>query len=145
MARRCRIGCLVAWVALGATARDAAATDGAAFRLYEVTTQTGMPHLEENLRHATVTATRCIDRRDLSRQFWMLDDVSLQDCRLVKEVESEEASTYALQCEGGHGATGDARWELASDKLVGTLHVRLGGKNMTFYQRIVATPIGACR
>jgi hypothetical protein len=114
-------------------------------RLYEVTTQTGMPHLDENLRHAAVTQQRCIDWRDLSRQFWMLDDVSLQNCKLVKATESESAATYALQCDGGHGATGAAQWQRTPEQLVGTLNVRLGGKNMTFYQRVVATPVGPCR
>ncbi|WP_280151424.1 hypothetical protein [Piscinibacter sp. XHJ-5] len=103
-----------------------------------------MPHLDENLRYATVTVTRCIDPRDLSREFWMLHDVSLQGCRLVKSFESQDAATYALQCDGGRATTGDAQWQFAPEKLVGMLHVRLGGKNMTFYQRIVATPIGSC-
>lgn len=144
MDRRHRIGCVATWLVLVGMPPGANATDAAASRLYEVTTQTSMPHLDENLRYATVTEKRCIDRRDLSRQFWMLGDVSLQDCSLVKALESEHASTYALKCDGGHGTTGDAQWQLASDKLVGTLNVRLGGKNMTFYQRVVATPIGAC-
>jgi hypothetical protein len=113
-------------------------------RLYEVTTETGMPHLETSLRYATVTHSRCLDLRDLSRAFWMLEDVSLQDCRLVKSGESADAATYLLQCHGGHGTTGRAAWQLGPGAIAGTLDVRLGGKNMTFFQRITARPIGGC-
>lgn len=113
-------------------------------RLYEVTTETGMPHLEENLRYAMRTEKRCLNTQDLSGEFWMLNEVSLQDCRLVKTTESADAAAYLLQCVGGHGTTGGATWQLGQDAIAGTLDVRLGGKNMTFYQRITAKPVGAC-
>ena len=113
-------------------------------RLYEVTTLTGMPNLEENLRYATVTERRCVDPQDLSSQFWMLDDVSLQDCKLVKTTQSATEATYRLQCSGGHGTTGQALWVLRAEAISGTLDVRLGGKNMTFWQRISARPLGPC-
>ena len=114
-------------------------------RLYEVITETGMPHLEENLRYATRIERTCMKPRDLSTAFWMLRDVSLQDCKLVKLSEGAEESLYRLECDGGHGTTGSARWQLGSGTISGTLHVRLGGKNMTFYQRITARPLGPCR
>ena len=113
-------------------------------RLYEVTTATSMPHLDESLRYATRTEARCIDVRDLSGEFWMLREVSLQDCRLVKARESADAASYLLVCDGGHGTTGTATWQLGQGAIAGTLNVRLGGKNMTFYQRVTAKPIGCC-
>jgi hypothetical protein len=109
-------------------------------RLYEVITETDMPHLEENLRYATRQERRCLDRHDLSSAFWMLGHVSLRDCRLVKTGEDAGSAGYRLQCDGGHGTTGEALWQFDSDRMTGTLKVRLGGKNMTFYQRITATP-----
>lgn len=109
-------------------------------RLYEVVTETDMPHLEENLRYAIRREQHCLDRHDLSAAFWMLGHASLQDCRLVKAAEDAGSATYRLQCEGGHGTTGDARWQFEADRMTGTLRVRLGGKNMTFYQRITAKP-----
>ena len=115
-------------------------------RLYEVTTETGMPNLEENLRYAVVMEKRCLNTQDLSDAFWMLSDVALQDCKLVKVPEEQmNATLYLLKCDGGHGTTGDAKWQLGPDTIAGTLNVRLGGKNMTFYQRITAKPLGACR
>ena len=113
-------------------------------RQYEVTTETGMPNLEENLRYARKTERRCLDLKDLSQEFWMLQDVSLQDCRLVKTGQSAEEAGYVLTCRGGHGTTGSARWRLGAETIRGSLDVRLGGKNMTFYQRITATPAGTC-
>ena len=118
--------------------------DGVGSQLYEVVTDTGMPHLEENLRYARTLETRCLDRRDLSSAFWMLNDVSLQDCKLSKTIGSPEEDVYRLSCTGGHGTTGQATWQIGPDRLAGTLDVRLGGKNMTFYQRITARSLGAC-
>jgi hypothetical protein len=109
-------------------------------RRYEIVTETDMPHLEENLRYATRHEQRCLDLHDLSTAFWMLGHVSLQDCKLVKAAEDAGSALYQLQCDGGHGTTGEARWQFESGHLSGTMRVRLGGKNMTFYQRITATP-----
>jgi hypothetical protein len=133
---------LVAGVSL--SVGNASAAEPASSGLYEVTTDTGMPHLEENLRYARKTEKRCLDLRDLSGEFWMLRDVSLQDCRLVKTAETPGAAAYLLSCEGGHGTSGQAVWQLDQERVAGTLDVRLGGKNMTFYQRITARPLGAC-
>ena len=110
-------------------------------RLYDVTTETGMPHLEESLRYAILRQRRCLDPRDLSNVFWMLDDVSLQDCRLEKTAQAEGSARYELRCDGGHGTTGSAQWQIEPEQLRGTLDVKLGGKNMTFYQRVVARAI----
>ena len=132
------IGLLIACIA------TLPAAQGAPPRQYEVTTATGMPHLDENLRYATLTQKQCLDTRDLAGVFWMLNDVSLQDCKLVKVSESAERAAYQLQCSGGHGTTGEATWQLGPAAIAGTLNVRLGGKNMTFYQRITARPIGPC-
>jgi hypothetical protein len=126
-----------------ATAQRVAMASTPLPRLYDVSTETGMPHLEENLRYAVVRQRRCLDPDDLSRAFWMLDDVSLRDCRLQKTESSERSARYELRCQGGHGTTGHAQWQIAPDQLRGTLDVKLGGKNMTFYQRIVAQAIAS--
>lgn len=130
--------------ALGAGAGRCAAAEAAPQRRFEVTTVTGMPHLDENLRYATVTETMCLNVQELSGVFWMLKDVSLQDCKLVKSEQTADAASYALQCTGGHGTQGSASWELGSSALTGTLQVRLGGKNMTFFQRVNARAVGSC-
>jgi len=113
-------------------------------KLYQVTTETGMPHLEENLRYATTQGKRCLGQRELSSAFPVLRLEALKDCKLDHEKRLDETVSYVLTCDGGHGTTGAARWQVGIDQLQGTLEVKLGGKNMTFYQRITARPLGEC-
>jgi hypothetical protein len=111
---------------------------------YEVTIETGMPHLDENLRYAITREMRCLSHEALSSAFPILNHESLKGCRLDNESRLEDRVSYLLICDGGHGTTGNAQWHLAGDKIRGTLQVKLGGKNMTFYQRITARPVGEC-
>ena len=113
--------------------------------LYEVTTETRMPHLEENLRYSTTQERRCVAQPEsLATAFPILNHVSLKGCHLRDESRQGNTVTYLLACEGGHGTTGHATWELSNHQMTGTLHVKLGGKNMTFYQRVTAIPVGRC-
>jgi hypothetical protein len=134
-------GVLICWALICPQAR---AADSLPPRLYEVTTETMMPHLEENLRYATTRQNRCLSGQDLASAFPILSHASLTGCRLEEENRSDQAVSYLLVCDGGHGTTGTAEWRLDAHRITGTLHVRLGGKNMTFYQRITATALGAC-
>jgi hypothetical protein len=134
------------WVLILAVLPAVLAHAGARLRpqLYDATTETVMPHLEENLRYAITHAQRCIGEAELATMFPILGHPALADCRLAPAMRSDDGATYDLICEGGHGTTGSATWELGARRLTGTLHVRLGGKNMTFEQRITATPRGEC-
>jgi hypothetical protein len=113
-------------------------------RLYELTVETGMPHLEESLRYSTTRQTRCLTREPLSAAFPILSHASLESCRLDQERRRGDTVSYELVCENGRGTTGNAVWQLSEKRIVGTLHVKLGGKNMTFHQRVTATPVGRC-
>ena len=113
-------------------------------QLYDIVTETVMPHLEENLRYATTREQRCLDENELWTSFTILQYAALKDCRLEPESRREDAVSYTLVCEGGHGTTGRATWQLRRAQSIGTLNVRLGGKNMTFYQRVTARALGAC-
>jgi Protein of unknown function (DUF3617) len=130
----------------------AAAGDGAPARiseadspvLYEVVTETGMPHLEENLRYTTTHEQRCLNREELLRAFPALKHESLRDCSLENMDRRSQVFSMRLLCTSAHGTTGRAEWRFGERRIVGALHVKLGGKNMTFYQRITATPLGEC-
>jgi hypothetical protein len=113
-------------------------------RLYEVVTETGMPHLEENLRYAVTRENRCFAGDDLASAFPILKSASLADCKLRHESRHAGAVSYLLICDGGHGTTGSASWRVGEQLIVGTLSVKLGGKNMTFFQRVTAKPLGDC-
>lgn len=123
---------------------QARASESAPATLYQVTIETGMPHLEENLRYATTRERRCLGRRELASAFPILHHESLKGCKLGHESRHDETISYVLSCEGGNATTGAARWQVGPQLLQGTFEVKLGGKNMTFYQRITATPLGEC-
>ena len=113
-------------------------------RLYEIITETAMPHLEENLRYATTREQRCLEQNGLLSAFSVLQSAALKDCRLDQESRQQDVVTYALVCEGGHGTTGHATWQLGPTQSIGTLNVKLGGKNMTLSQRVTARMLRAC-
>ena len=121
-----------------------AAADTRPARLYEVVTEIGMPHLEENLRYAVTRENRCLTDEDLATAFPILKSASLADCRLRHEGRHGDDVSYLLVCTGGHGTTGSASWRIGERLKVGTLTVKLGGKNMTFFQRVTAKPLGQC-
>lgn len=113
-------------------------------RLYEVVTETGMPNLEENLRYAITRENRCLTSEDFASAFPVLSHASLADCKLRHERRHGDTVSYLLICDGGHGTTGNASWHVGESLMVGTLNVKLGGKNMTFFQRVTAKSLGQC-
>jgi hypothetical protein len=119
-------------------------SDAALPQLYELTTETGMPHLEENLRYANTTRRQCLVLSQLTTAFPILRHPALEGCVLENEQRHEQSLSYQLVCAGGHGTTGAAVWHLGEHWIRGTLDVKLGGKNMTFFQRITAIPLGKC-
>jgi hypothetical protein len=112
-------------------------------RLYELTTETLMPHLEENLRYTITHAQRCVQEEDLRRLFPVLDHPALQGCTLQDGRRELETISYTLVCTA-RDTQGHASWQLGKQHLRGTLEIRLGGKNMTFSQRIHARALGPC-
>jgi hypothetical protein len=126
------------------TAASIPASDTTPARLYEVITETGMPHLEENLRYAVTRENRCLTDEELVSAFQILQHPSLADCKLQRERRDTHVDSYLLVCEEGHGTTGNATWRVGEPLIVGQLDVKLGGKNMTFFQRVTAKPLGQC-
>jgi hypothetical protein len=113
-------------------------------RLFAVTVETGMPHLEENLRYTTTHENRCLARADLSTVFPVLAHPILAGCRLSDDGPNDGGMAYHLVCQNGHGTTGHARWTMSAGTLRGRFDVKLGGKNMTFSQTVTAVTIGSC-
>ena len=122
----------------------AASSEKTTARLYEVVTETSMPHLEENLRYAVTRENRCLTDDELMSSFPILKHPSLADCELRQERRDTRAASYLLVCKGGHGTTGNARWSIGEQLIAGQLDVKLGGKNMTFSQRVTTRPLGQC-
>ena len=59
--------------------------DAAAPQLYELTTETSMPHLEENLRYANTTRRQCLAMSQLTTAFPILQHPALEGCKLENE------------------------------------------------------------
>jgi len=111
---------------------------------YEITAQVVMPHLEENLRYATTRERRCLRGDELASVFPILRHHSLEGCKLGAETRSGGTIRYVLACASPQVATGAARLDAASGRITGTLEIKMGGKNMTFSQRIEALRQGDC-
>jgi hypothetical protein len=112
--------------------------------LYEVTTELGMPHLEENLRYTITHEKRCLTRDALHHLFPILNHPALAGCHLGAAVPLDEGLSYPLVCAARHGTSGSASWQQGNYGITGTLNIKLGGKNMTFFQRVTAIPLGRC-
>ena len=128
------------WLCTAAWALDEAVQPGT----YEITVQIVMPHLEENLRYATTRERRCLRSYELPPVFPVLDHPSLHGCKLGDERRSGDTIRYLLGCESPQVATGSARVDLAAGRIAGVLEITMGGKNMTFSQRIEAARQGEC-
>jgi hypothetical protein len=135
---------LLSALVLGVMIYPSAAAAETPPQLYEIVTEISMPHLEENLRYATTREQRCLEENELWTAFPILQYAALKDCKLDQASRREDAVSYELICGGGHGTTGRAIWQLGRTQSTGTLDVKLGGKNMTFYQRVTARALGAC-
>jgi hypothetical protein len=113
-------------------------------RLYDVTIETGMPHLEENLRYTTTHQRSCISLKDLAAEFPILNHPTLAGCTLGGEARKGDTVKFVLSCDDRHGTTGVAVWHIDNQRILGRLDVKLGGKNMTFSQTVTAKVVGNC-
>lgn len=113
-------------------------------RLYDISTETSMPHLEENLRYTLQRGRRCLGRDDFASAFPILRHPSLAGCNLREPNRDGDTLSYSLVCERSAGTTGTATWRLGEHSIRGTLTVKLGGKNMTFSQSVTGTLVGSC-
>jgi hypothetical protein len=119
-------------------------------RLYDVTIETGMPHLEENLRYTTTHQRSCISGKDLATEFPILNHPTLAGCMLRGESQNGDNAAvngtvkFGLSCNDPHGTTGAALWHIDKQRIWGRLDVKLGGKNMTFSQTVTAKVVGRC-
>jgi hypothetical protein len=140
---RRRTTCSIAIFLLGAslwTSSETAPLPG----LYEIDTQVLMPNLEENLRYADTQVRRCIRRNTVSDLFPVLQYTLLNGCTLAAGKQRGDTVIYSLVCKGSNGTTGTARLQSQANAVDGTLKIKMGGKNMTFSQRIEAMRQGEC-
>ena len=103
-----------------------------------------MPHLEENLRYATVREVRCVRSGEFASLFTIMRHKSMTGCVLRDADDSGESVRYRLACEQPDVASGSAWLRPRPAGIDGALQVKMGGKNMTFEQRVRAARRGDC-
>jgi len=141
-----RSGVAVGLVALTmATMPSVQAAPGA--HRYQIAATMVMPHLEE-MRRLVVQHTRCVADDAPEALFPVMDQHALRGCRLDYPQPAAQADgtrrDYVLVCASARVASGTARIDESGDKLTGTLAVKMGGKNMTFSQRVEARRGAPC-
>lgn len=109
---------------------------------YDIAAQMVMPHMDE-MRRIVTREQRCVGS-DPVALFPVLRQPALGGCSLGYGVRDSDSFRYVLVCETARVATGTARLSNAGDRIVGTLEVKMGGKNMTFSQHVEAVPAGGC-
>jgi hypothetical protein len=114
-------------------------------QFYAVTTEIGMPNLEENLRYTIQQEQVCLTEDALYHRFPILNHPALAHCHLGAQSENSFGTQFPLVCDNNHGTTGTLLWTRYGVRSTGTLSIRLGGKNMTLWQRVTATARGPCR
>ena len=112
--------------------------------LYDVTTETLLPHLEESLRYATTRARQCLDAQDVAALFPLLRHQAFDGCELEQGIADGPAIAFRLACRNPEAASGIARLTLEPDRLLGVLEIKMGGKNMTLSQRVGGPRLGPC-
>ena len=111
--------------------------------VYEISTETLMPHLEDNLRYANTRERRCV-RADAPEAFFpILRHQSFDGCELGAG-NGRDPVYYPLVCRSSQAPTGTAQLSDNGVRVSGVLQIQMGGKNMTFSQRIEATRLGDC-
>jgi hypothetical protein len=128
----------------GATPSAAAASIPVNPGLYDVTVETILPHLEENLRYATTRRTECLGALDTTTLFPLLRHEAFTGCALTGGRMLAGQLDYELTCRNPQAATGIARVTVERDAMRAVLEIKMGGKNMTLSQRVGAKRVGAC-
>ena len=72
------------------------------------------------------------------------DSNPLRTCPVSSVRRSGDALTFEIVCAGGDAATGAARYTMQAQSFEGTITVKMGGKNMTMFERQSGRRVGSC-
>jgi hypothetical protein len=111
---------------------------------YELTVETLLPHLEENLRYATTHQQYCLGTQEATTLFPILRHLAFTGCVLSGGQSVEDRLEYSLECSNAEAASGTAHLSVSPTGVNGVLEIKMGGKNMTLSQRIIGPRLGAC-
>lgn len=141
MKRRCASVMAWCWVLL------APASPADEFELapgsYDISARMSMPHLDE-MRRIVTQERRCVSDGKPQALFPVLRQPALRGCNFGYGAAEGLEFEYLLVCQSARVASGKVRLTRDHDSIVGRLEVKMGGKNMTFAQRIEATRRADC-
>ena len=109
---------------------------------YELASRMSMPHLDD-MRRIVTTEQRCLGADDLQALFPVLRQPALTGCKFDFPQPLTNGTRYVLVCASARVATGTADLTPTPTGVIGELAVKMGGKNMTFTQRVEARRIDA--
>ena len=109
---------------------------------YEIIAKTLLPHLEENLRNTITKEKRCLDEIEINTLFPILMHPSFNQCGLSTLINAD--NIYELGCENSDAASGRAILEIENDRFSANLKIKMGAKNMTMTQTVIATKVNDC-
>lgn len=112
--------------------------------LYDITSVVILPHLEE-MRRNLVHEQRCLYTGQTADIFPVLRQPAFDGCTLRDDGNHGDQIAYQLVCKTDHVATGSAHVQITTETITGMLRVQMGGKNMTFTQRVTADWLGTCQ
>lgn len=110
---------------------------------YALESRVTMPHLEEMRRQVDVQ-TRCLGDDDLRGFFPVMHQPALNGCEFGYPEATADGMRFVLVCESARVATGTAEVRARGETYIGDLRIKMGGKNMTFAQRVEARRLADC-
>jgi hypothetical protein len=112
--------------------------------LYEVQVEIALPNTY-NIAPKT-TVRHCVTAADIAtgRAFFVLSDNPIRSCALHDYDAYKEKVRYRIACVGPNAASAGAEFELQHTHYHGTIHMQMGGKNMTMFETQHAVRVGDC-
>jgi hypothetical protein len=122
------------------TAARVALTPG----LYDVHVETALPNTYNSALRTTVR--HCITAADLAtgRAFFVFSETPLRACALQDYDAHQATVRYRITCPGPNAASASAEFALQPTHYHGTIHMQMGGKNMTMVETQYAVRVAAC-
>jgi Protein of unknown function (DUF3617) len=113
--------------------------------LYDISAETLLPHLEDNLRDARTRTQHCLGTQSATSLFALLRHTAFTGCTLTGRRAQGDEQVFTLVCANPQAASGQARIRVGAAALEGVLELKMGGKNMTLSQRIRGPRLGDCK
>jgi hypothetical protein len=111
---------------------------------YAIHSNMVMPHLDE-MRRIIAEDSRCLAKDNAPALFPVMRQPALRGCTFGFGEVRDQSLHYVLVCQTALVATGTAELTRRGGRIIGNLVVKMGGKNMTFAQRVEAVRAGDCQ